>query len=85
MSPITSGFFFLLINQLFINTFSFFLVKSKKAPRDKFNLFRFLKYLWASSRCSDSIPAEADVWLCYFRLSGDSEDNSGKRKPSFCL
>eukprot|EP00258_Populus_trichocarpa_P031818 XP_024447837.1 zinc finger CCCH domain-containing protein 55 isoform X5 [Populus trichocarpa] len=35
-----------------------------------------------SSRCQDSIPAEANVWICYICLPRDCEGNIGKGKPS---
>ena len=42
-----------------------------------------LKQVWASTRCKDSVPAEANVWVCYVCLPGDCEDHFGQREPSF--
>ncbi|KAH7560658.1 hypothetical protein JRO89_XS10G0063600 [Xanthoceras sorbifolium] len=36
-----------------------------------------------SARCEDTIPAEEDVWVCYFFVSGDSEADTGQREPPF--
>ena len=45
----------------------------------------FLKFFWTSSRCQDSIPAEANVWICYICLPRDCEGNISKGKPSLYL